>query len=31
MLIQGQDGEQRLWWLAEEVDEPQPLPWRMED
>ncbi|WP_254968805.1 M67 family metallopeptidase [Cyanobium sp. CH-040] len=31
MLIQGQDGEQRLWWLAEEVEQPQPLPWRMED
>ncbi|MGB5134779.1 MAG: M67 family metallopeptidase [Prochlorococcaceae cyanobacterium] len=31
MLIQGQDSEQRLWWLAEEVDQPQPLPWRMED
>jgi proteasome lid subunit RPN8/RPN11 len=31
MLIQGADGEQRIWWLAAEAAPPQPLPWTMED
>jgi proteasome lid subunit RPN8/RPN11 len=31
LLIQGPDGEQRIWWLAEGAAPPQPLPWTMED
>lgn len=31
MLIQGPEGEQRIWWLAGEAAEPLPLPWTMED
>ena len=31
LVIAGIGGDLRCWWLESEQDEPQPLPWRMED
>lgn len=30
MVIQGEAGDLRAWWLADADRQPMPLPWRME-